>query len=258
LLCDVHTHLSEFPADEIPLVVKRAQQAGVKAIISAGSSHRSSATGIVLAQQYAGVYAGVGIHPTELPAKLSKEDWDKMRRMATSPRVVCISETGLDFLPTSPPHELQCEAFRRQINIAIECKLPIVFHSREAHTHVLRILEEEKAHRVGGIMHYFQADLPIAKKATEQGFLVSFAKPLLRLPTLQEVARELPLDSIVLETDATPQPWKHHRQNWTEPWQVKLVAEKLAELKGVSFEKLAEATTANVRKLFMFSQSENT
>ena len=128
-------------------------------------------------------------------------------------------------------------------------ELPLVVHSREADQDLLRVLSEEGAGRVGGALHYFQGDLPTARAAIELGFFISLAKPLLRLPALQEVAAQLPLDRIVLETDSYPQPFKKHRHRWTEPFHLPQVAEKLAELQGVTIDRVAEATTANTLRM---------
>ena len=250
MLCDSHTHLCEFPSNEIPDVLERARQAGVGLIVSAGTTLETCKASIKLAREHPTVYAGVGLHPTDLSNTIGEETWEELRRLAEDrASVVCISETGLDFMPKTPPRDLQYEAFRRQIQMAIELGLPIVFHSREASSEVLHVLREVAAERVGGIMHYFQEDMATAKKAIKGGFLISLAKPLLRLPDLQRVAKDLPLEHIVLETDAAPQPWKRHRRNWTEPWQVKLVAQKLAELKGITVDEVAEVTTANLKRL---------
>lgn len=252
MLCDSHTHLGEFPSEEVPEILRRAHEANVGVIVSAGTTLETCRASVKLAQTYPSIYAGVGLHPMDLPETIGEEVWDELRKLAEDrANVVCISETGLDFMPKTPPRELQYEAFRRHIHLAVELKLPIVFHSREASTEVLRILREEGADLAGGIMHYFQGDMATAYEAIELGFFISLAKPLLRLPDLQQVAAELPLEHIVLETDAAPQPWKRHRRNWTEPWQVKLVAEKLAELKGIAQEEVAEVTTSNLKRLLL-------
>ena len=149
----------------------------------------------------------------------------------------------------TPDRAVQYQAFREQIRLACELHLPIVFHSRESHEEVLRVLREERAYEVGGVMHYFQADEATAKKAIDLGFYVSLARPLLRLPHLQEVAAGLPLEHIVLETDAAPQPFKPRRESWTEPRHVRAVAEKLAELQGRPVAEVEAATTDNVRSL---------
>ena len=109
-----------------------------------------------------------------------------------------------------------------------------------------------------GVMHYFQGDKETAREAIESGFHISLARPLLRLTELQEVARELPLESIVLETDAAPQPFKKYRHNWTEPRHVRDVAEKLAELKGISLEEVARVTTDNLTRILKLDLAPRT
>ena len=160
-----------------------------------------------------------------------------------------ISEIGLDFMEGAPDRALQYPAFREQIRLARELGLPIVFHSRESHAEVFRVLKEERAYEVGGAMHYFQADESTAMKAIDLGFYVSLARPLLRLPHLQEVAARLPLDSVVLETDAAPQPFKAKRENWTEPRHLRPVAERLAQLQGKSVEEVEQVVAGNMERL---------
>jgi TatD DNase family protein len=166
-----------------------------------------------------------------------------------NPKVVCISEVGLDFLPESPDHEIQYQVFREHIRLARTLKLPVIFHSRESHPEVFRILREEHAGDVGGAMHYFQGDEATAREAIDCGFFISLARPLTRLPGLQEVAKVIPLENIVLETDAYPQPFKKYRHNWTEPRHVLEVAQKLAEVKNTTVEEVASVTTRNLSHL---------
>ena len=250
ILCDSHTHLDEYALDEIPSILDRARDAHVGLAICAGTTLGSSEACVRLARGHGLFYAGVGIHPMRVEGPVDEEVYQGLKDLAAGdPKVVCVSEIGLDFMPQSPDHELQYQAFREQIRLARELQMPIIFHSRESHPEVLRTLREERAHEVGGIMHYFQADDATAREAIDSGFLVSLARPLLRLPELQEVARDLPLESIVLETDAAPQPFKKYRHNWTEPRHVLDVATKLAELKGLTVEEVAEATTGNLLRL---------
>ena len=155
----------------------------------------------------------------------------------------------MDFLPESPDHQIQYQVFREHIRLARSLKLPIIFHSRESHPEIFQTLREEHAEEVGGIMHYFQADEATAREAIDCGFFISLARPLLRLPELQEVAKIIPMDNIVLETDAAPQPFKKYRHNWTEPRHVLPVAQQLAELKGITVEEVAQVTTRNLTRL---------
>ena len=174
----------------------------------------------------------------------------QLREVALSTKkVLVISEIGLDFMKGAPDRGLQYQAFREQVRLAQELGLPIVFHSRESHSEVFRLLREERAYEVGGVMHYFQADERTAKEAIDLGFYVSLARPLLRLPHLQEVAARLPLESIVLETDAAPQPFKAKRQNWTEPRHLRTIVETLSELQRKPVEEVEQAVAANVQRL---------
>ena len=152
-------------------------------------------------------------------------------------------------MPTSPDHEIQFQVFREQIRLALALKLPIIFHSRDSHSDVFQILRGENAGDVGGAMHYFQGDEATAREAIDCGFYISLARPLTRLPELQEVAKIIPLENIVLETDAAPQPFKKHRTNWTEPRHVQSVAETLAEIKGITVDEVARVTTGNLARL---------
>ena len=250
LLGDCHTHLDQYAAAEIPEILERAGEAGVGFAVCAGTTVESSRACVRMSEQYDALYAGVGIHPMQADQPIDEAVYAQLEELAKgSPRVVCISEIGLDFLPTSPSHDIQFQAFRQQIRLALSLKLPIIFHSRESHPEVLRTLREEGAGEVGGAMHYFQGDEATAREAIDVGFYISLARPLLRLPELQEAAKALPLENIVLETDAAPQPFKKYRINWTEPRHTQDVARCLAELKGITLEEVAEATTRNLTRL---------
>ena len=245
-LADCHTHLDQYEPGEVPEILSRARAAGVGLIIAAGTTMASCRQTVELSQTHSMVYAGVGLHPMDLTGPMDDATKASLRAMATQPKVMVWSETGLDYLPTSPARETQLQAFRAQINLAREMELPLVVHSREAHEDLLQTLREESAQDVGGVFHYFQGELATAHAAMELGFYISLAKPLLRLPELQQVAAQLPLQRIVLETDSYPQSFKKHRERWTEPHHLPQVAQKLAELQHVTAEQIAEVTTANL------------
>ena len=253
IYCDAHTHLDQyeqFAPDEIPAILERAQDAGVGRILLAGTTIESTARCIALADAHPMFYAGVGIHPMHARDPVGDAMYARLEALARdNPRVVCISEVGLDYLPESPDHGVQEQVFRAHIHLAKSLGLPIIFHSRESHPAVFRVLREENAGQVGGAMHYFQGDLATARAAIDGGFFISLARPLTRLPELREVARQIPLEHIVLETDAYPQPFKKYRHNWTEPRHLAEVAQCLATVKGVSVAEVAETTTANLSRL---------
>ena len=250
LLGDAHTHLDQYAPTEMPAILERAAEAGVGFIVCAGTTLDSIRACIRLSQEHQPFYAGVGIHPMEAHRRVDQNDYDLLENLARdNEKVVCISEVGLDYLPESPDHDIQDQVFRQHIRLAKSLKLPIIFHSRESHPEVFRVLREEGAGDVGGAMHYFQGDEATAREAIDCGFHISLARPLTRLPELQEVARVIPLNNIVLETDAFPQPFKKYRHSWTEPRHVREVAQQLADLKGISVEEVAEVTTRNLAGL---------
>ncbi len=244
-LIDCHSHLDGFSDTEVRQILRRASEAGVGAIVTAGTTLETTRRAVQLANEHPLIFASAGLHPTDLAGPVQGDSESTLADLADSDRVVAISEIGLDFQDTSPDRALQFQAFRRQIGIARELGLPIVFHSREASRDALRVLREERGFEVGGAMHYFQGDQRTAREAIDLGFCISLARPLLRLPRLQSVVAEIPMDWIVLETDSYPQPFKKDRRRWTEPRHVAEVAEALAKLKGMSVEEVAEATTSN-------------
>ena len=246
---DCHTHLDQYDEAELPGILERAAEAGVTSVILAGTTLESTRACIGLTEQFDAFYAGVGIHPCNAWKRVDDAMYAELERMAQLPKVVCISEVGLDYLPDSPDHAVQDQVFRAHIRMAKSLGMPIIFHSREAHSACFQVLREEHAGDVGGAMHYFQADEATAREAIDCGFYISLARPLTRLAEVQAAARAIPLENIVLETDAFPQPFKKYRHNWTEPRHVAEVAQCLAEVKGVSIEEVAEVTTANLRKM---------
>ena len=253
IYCDAHTHLDQyeqFAPDEIPAILQRARDAGVGYILLAGTTLESTERCIALADEHPMFYAGVGIHPMHAHDPVDDALYARLETLARdNPRVVCISEVGLDYLPDSPDHAVQDQVFRQHIHLAKSLRLPIIFHSRESHPAVFKVLREENAGQVGGAMHYFQGDWATARAAIDAGFYISLARPLTRLPELRAVARQIPLDNIVLETDAYPQPFKKHRHNWTEPRHLAEVAQCLAAVKGISVAEVAAVTTANLSRL---------
>ncbi|MBM3956642.1 MAG: TatD family hydrolase [Gemmatimonadetes bacterium] len=250
MLIDIHTHLDQYGASELPGIVARARAAGVGAIVAAGTTVESSRRCVALAREFPEVLAGVGAHPADLRGELSEAELDELSRLAEDERVVVMSETGLDRSEGAPDFGVQERAFRAQIGLARWHGLAVVFHDRGATEEVLRVLAEEGAGQVGGAAHYFQSDLRTAERLIELGFHISLGKPLLRLPELEEVARRVPMDRIVLETDSYPQPFTRKRDRWTEPRDVALVAARLAEVRGATVREVEQRTTENALRMF--------
>ncbi len=250
MLIDCHVHLDSYTDSEVSEVLQRGRSVGVAFVISAGTTLPSSERSIELSSKFADFFSGVGIHPMDIRESFDDETYAHLNRLAVSnEKVLVISEIGLDFMKGAPDRSIQYTAFREQIRLARELGYPIVFHSREAHDEVFRLLREERAYEVGGVMHYFQGDLDTAKRAIDLGFYISLARPLLRFTYLQEVAAAVPIEHIVLETDAAPQPFKTKRENWTEPRHTRVIAERLAQLQDMPVEEVETVTSNNIRSL---------
>ena len=258
MLIDCHSHLANYNEDEIAGIISRSQKSGVSYIFSAGTDIENSKKTIDLANSNDAIYCGVGIHPNRVTEYIQDIDFYKLEQLAnSSSKVITMSEMGMDYMPNAPQRKIQENVFIAQITIAKKLKLPIIWHSQIPeinsfgnHINTINILNNEHAYTVGGIMHYFQADYKTAKKAIENGFLISFAKPLLRQKHQKEIVEKIPLEYIVLETDSSPQPWKAKRSLWTEPKDTLLIAKKIAEIKNVSLDVVISATTSNLNQLF--------
>ncbi len=251
MLIDSHAHLdfSQF-RDDRDAAVRRALEADVTAIINVGTDWASSERSVELAARYPAIYAAVGVHPHDA-GTLSADVLKRLGELAAEEKVVAIGEIGLDFYRDLSPRDRQRQAFRQQIRLAVELGLPLVIHDRDAHAETLRILREEEAGRVGGVLHCFSGDLDMAREGIALGFLIAFGGPITYGgKKKQDIAGRIPLEKILIETDCpflTPVP---HRGQRNEPAYVRHVAEKLARLRGISFEEAAAATTANAAGLF--------
>ena len=193
----------------------------------------------------------MGWHPVDA-IDMTDEDLNWIEELAAHPKVVAIGEMGLDYHWDKSPKDIQKDVFRKQIKLAKKVKLPIIIHNREATADIVEILKEENAHEVGGIMHCFSGSPEIAKECVEMNFYISLGGPVTfkNAKKPKEVAAEIPLDRLLIETDCpylAPHPFRGKRN---EPAYVKLVAEQIAEIKEITFEEVAEATTRNAKKLF--------
>ncbi len=251
-LFDTHTHLND--ADLLARteeLLVRAQEAGVLRLVVPGYDRESSLRAMDLASRYESVYAVVGYHPQDARA-VKEQDFADLERWINDAKVVGIGEIGLDYHYDDTPREIQADVFRRQIAIAKRVKKPIVIHDRDAHGDIVNILREENAKEIGGIMHCFSGSVEMAIDCLNLNFYISFAGPVTFKNALrpQEVALNIPLDRLLVETDApylTPVP---HRGKQNEPANVRLVAEKLAQLRGISVNELAQVTYENANRIF--------
>jgi TatD DNase family protein len=252
MLIDSHCHLDDarYDADR-ETTIARARESGIQHFITIGCDLGTSRAAIALAEQHPFISATVGVHPHEV--KHIKEDWyAELRTLANSPSVVAYGEIGLDYHYDHSPREVQRERFREQVRLARELHLPIVIHTREAQEDTITILKEEKAKEVGGVFHCFSGDAWLAKDALDLGFYLSFSGVITfqNATMLRDIVKTVPLDRVLIETDApylTPAP---HRGKRNEPAYVRFVAEKMAEIHGIDIEKVAEMTSENTRQVF--------
>jgi TatD DNase family protein len=253
VLIDSHSHLSmrQFDKDR-DQVVGRARDAGLAVVIDVGLDLESSRAAIGLAEKYAEVFATVGFHPHSA-SQMKDDDVERLSELAQHPMVVAIGETGLDFYRNRSPREAQITAFKRQLELARRLGLPVVVHSRQANDEVLGILADWADGSSGplGVLHCFSGDGELGRRYVEMGFLLSIAGPVTYpKSSAVEVARELPLDKLLIETDCpflTPEPYRGKRN---EPSYVSLVAERIAEIRGVSVDMVAQRTAENAIRLF--------
>ncbi|HKV45795.1 MAG TPA: TatD family hydrolase [bacterium] len=253
---DAHLHLDAPAFDpDRDAVVARAIQAGVGLMVSAGTSVESSHRSIALAERYPSVVAAVGIHP-EAAETATAGTVEALAAMAQHPRVVAIGEIGLDYYRNTVPRNVQIEVFRSLIRLAREIDLPVIVHDREAHEDVERILVEEGGSRV--VLHCFAGTPERALRCAATGWMLSLAGPLTfpKSAELREVAKAVPLDRILLETDApylAPQPARGRR---CEPAFLAHTARTLADLRQVHETALAAALAQNARRVFALPDEE--
>ena len=247
--------MEEFDPDR-EAVIERARRVGIKLFIVVGYSLESSQKAIRLAEASDDMYAAVGIHPHGA-RNYNNEAEKLLRGLAQHPKVVAVGEIGLDFYRNLSPRPKQKEAFRRQIRLAKEIGLPLVVHDREAHREVARILREEQAEAVGGVLHCFSGDLAFASSAWEMNFYTSIAGPITypKKGHLPEVVRKAPVEKLLIETDCPYLPPQPYRGKRNEPAYLPLTAEAVAQIRGLTISELAHLTTENTRRLFRLNFS---
>ena len=251
-LVDSHCHL-DFPdlAADLDGILARMAEAGVERAMCISVTLPDLPRVIALAERHPQLWATVGVHPDyEDTAEPSIDD---LVRLADHPRVLAIGETGLDYYRLEGDLEWQRERFRRHIRAARRVNKPLVIHTRQASVDTLRIMEEEGAAEVGGVMHCFTESQAVADAAIAMNFVISFSGIVTfkNARDLQEVARTIPLQSMLVETDSPYLAPVPHRGKTNQPAWVRHVAEFIAQLRGVPPEVIAEATTANFERVFL-------
>ena len=250
-LVDSHCHIN-FPDFEnrIPEILQNAADNQVKHLLCIATSWENRLDVLQLAKDYAPISASVGVHPTTEGGY--EPSTDDLYEAAIDPNIVAIGETGLDYFRSTGDLTWQHERFHRHIDVAKRCQKPLIIHTRAAAADTMDTLRDHNARDAGGVMHCFAEDWETAKQALDIGFYISFSGIVTfkNAKTVHEVAQKTPLDRILVETDApylAPVPF---RGKSNEPAYVKHTAEHVAELRGISLEEVAEATTANFFTLF--------
>jgi TatD DNase family protein len=220
--------------------------------VTIGTDRETNEAAVALAERLPQVYATVGIHPHDA-AEATEADFEAMERLVrSSAKVVALGEMGLDFFRNLSPPDVQAAVFRRQLDLARRLAKPVVIHCRDAHRELLAILGEAKVAEVGGVMHCFSADVEVAKRCLDLGLLISLAGPVTykNARSLPDVARFVPDDRLVVETDCPFLPPHPHRGQRNEPAYVTLTVARVAELRSVDPASLGETMTRNARALF--------
>ena len=252
MLTDTHCHLFyEDLKNDIHNVIKRASDLGVNKFVCVSTNLNDAQECIELAEKFKPIWATAGIHPHDTKsAPINFED--KLKTLLNNKKIVAVGEIGLDYFRGITDQKIQKKYFRKQLKIATEMNLPIVFHNREADKDIISILSDFPS--LKGVAHCFSSTIETAEKLIELGFLISFSGNLtFKNSKLPEVASRIPLSSLLVETDSpylSPVPF---RGKPNEPARTRYVAEKLADIHNCSVEKIANKTSENALKLFKFS-----
>ena len=250
MLIDTHCHLDfgVFDPDR-DQVIRRARQAAINYFINIGATLESSAASCALAQKYPEIYASVGVHPHDADTFDQKAE-SRLKQLASGDKVVAIGETGLDYYRNLSSPDNQKQAFIKQIELAKDLSLPLVIHCRQAENDCLQILKSALPLRA--VVHCFSGDEIFLKTCLDCGFFISYTCNITykKAAGLREMVRLTPLDKLMLETDAPYLSPEGFRGQRNEPFQIKLLANEVSQIKGVSFAEIAAQTTQNAKDFF--------
>ncbi len=251
MLIDTHSHidLDNFK-DHFDEILKNAQEYGVGKVIIPGTAPSGFDRIVELCEKYENLFGAVGIHPEDLNS-YSDEAENRIKELLTHPKIVAVGEIGLDYYWDKSQIERQKEIFERQIEIAKQAKKPILVHDRDAHADSFEILKKTNAKETGVVMHCFSGSPEFALECVKEGFYIALGGVVTfkNAKKVKEVAKVVPLDKLLLETDAPYMAPTPFRGKENQPAYVKFVAQEIAELRGISFEEVAQATTENAQRL---------
>ena len=248
---DSHAHINFNRFDEDrDEVIQRAKNCGIDYILNIGIDLSTSKQSIKLAEKYELIYATVGVHPHDA-GKVKPEHWQQFEKMLEHPKVVAIGEIGLDFYRNYSPRDVQHKVLQRQLQLAVDTNMPIIVHTRNAWPDILSIFEGEYRGKLAGVFHCFSGEEEHARRVLDLGFYISFTGVVtFKKSQALEIAKKIPLNRILLETDCpfmAPMPFRGKR---CEPAYIPFIAEKIAEVRAVDEQELARQTSENVKELF--------
>ncbi|WP_353095569.1 TatD family hydrolase [Tissierella praeacuta] len=252
MLIDSHAHLDDSRFDyDRDMLIKSLQDNGIEMVMNIGADLRSSIASVSLAEKYDNIYAAVGVHPHSAK-EMDGSTMEILKSFAKRDKVVAIGEIGLDFFYDNSPRDIQKKWFKEQLELAKEVELPVIIHTRDAAQETFDIIKEAQDGRLRGVLHCYSGSVEMAKEYIKMGFYISLGGPVTfkNSKVSKEVAKAVPLDKLLVETDSpylTPEPYRGKRN---EPIFVKYAAGAIAEIRGISFEELSKATNRNTKDLF--------
>lgn len=250
MLFDTHTHLDDEKFDkDRDEIISSLKEEGISLLVNIGADMKSSQESILLAEKHDFIYASVGVHPCDTK-NLTDDDINTLEKMAKHEKVVAIGEIGLDYYWDEPEREIQKEWFLKQLLLAKKLNMPYIVHDRDAHADTLEIIK--KCDYTNGVMHCFSGSVEMAQEVIKMGMYVSLSGTVTfkNSKKAQEVAKSIPLDRLLIETDSpylTPEPFRGKRNNSAL---IRYTAEKIADIRGISFEELARITLDNGKRFY--------
>ena len=254
MIFETHAHYEDRRFDEDrDEILGNLGNNGIETVVNVGSTFETSKTSIFLAEKYPHVYAAIGVHPSEIDC-LNEEVYEWLYKNSSHDKVVSIGEIGLDYYweKEQAKRDKQKEAFIRQMDIARVVKLPIIVHSRDAAADTLEIMKKHNAHEIGGVIHCYGYSVEMAREFVKMGYYIGIGGVVTfkNARVLKEVATEIPLEYIVVETDCPYMAPEPHRGKRNSSLYLPYVVAQIAELKGISAEEVMEITRKNAYELF--------
>lgn len=253
MLFDSHAHLNDERFDEDrEELINSLKAKGVDLVLNPGACIETSKSSVDLANKYDFIYAAVGVHPHDV-GEMTEEDIENLRKLALeNEKVKAIGEIGLDYYYDNSPREIQKKWFKRQIELANELKLPIIIHDRDAHGDTFEIIKNTKSPEIGCVLHCYSGNVELAKEYVKMGCYISIPGTVTfkNNKKTREVAKEIPLEYLLIETDSPYMAPEPHRGKRNDPSLVQFVADKIAQEKGISYEQVCKATKENAKRFF--------